>query len=71
LRSRIKEDEEKSGRRGLGIGRGGKARKVKKYYNRQNALIDAYLGSNEEEAAEVADQIELFLFLIVSRSLRQ
>lgn len=36
----------------------GKARKVKKYYNRQNALIDAYLGSAEEEAAEVKDTLQ-------------
>jgi hypothetical protein len=33
-------------------------RKIKKYYNRQNALIDAYLGSNEEEQLEVADTIQ-------------
>jgi hypothetical protein len=35
-----------------------KVRKVKKYYNRQNALIDAYLGSNDEEAAEVEDTLQ-------------
>lgn len=35
-----------------------KTRKVEKYYNRQNALIDAYLGSNDEEQAEVEDQKE-------------
>jgi hypothetical protein len=35
----------------------GKAREVKKYYNRQNALIDAYLGSADEEAAEVEDTL--------------
>lgn len=57
-----------------------KTRNVKKYYNRQNALIDAYLGSADEEAAEVEDQkdnggkvkfavygsttVNLFLFVI-------
>jgi hypothetical protein len=35
-----------------------KVKKVKKYYNRQNALIDAYLASNEEEQAEVDDQLK-------------
>ncbi|KAK6585186.1 hypothetical protein PZA11_001913 [Diplocarpon coronariae] len=35
-----------------------KTRKVNKYYNRQNALIDAYLGAHDEEAAEVEDQKE-------------
>jgi hypothetical protein len=35
-----------------------KTRKVKRYYNRQNALIDAYLGAHDEEAAEVEDQKE-------------
>ncbi|PBP27233.1 hypothetical protein BUE80_DR001876 [Diplocarpon rosae] len=35
-----------------------KTRKVNKYYNRQNALIDAYLGAHDEEAAEVEDQNE-------------
>jgi hypothetical protein len=35
-----------------------KVRKIKKYYNRQNALIDAYLGSNDEEAAEVEDTLQ-------------
>jgi hypothetical protein len=35
-----------------------KVRKVKKYYNRQNALIDAYLGSNDEEAAEAEDTLQ-------------
>jgi len=34
-----------------------KKRKVVKYYNRQNALIDAYLGSMDEEAAEVQDTV--------------
>ncbi len=57
-----------------------KTRKVKKYYNRQNALIDAYLGSADEEAAEIEDEkdnggkvkfavygsttVNLFLFII-------
>lgn len=35
-----------------------KTKKIKKYYNRQNALIDAYLGSHEEEQAEVDDTIK-------------
>ncbi|KAI9054943.1 hypothetical protein LZ554_002086 [Drepanopeziza brunnea f. sp. 'monogermtubi'] len=35
-----------------------KTRKVKRYYKRQNALIDAYLGAHDEEAAEVEDQKE-------------
>jgi len=39
-------------------GKSKKVKKVKKYYNRQNALIDAFLGSNDEEAAEVADQVK-------------
>lgn len=33
-------------------------RKVKKYYNRQNALIDAYLSSADEEANEVQDMLK-------------
>ncbi|KIW14822.1 hypothetical protein PV08_07607 [Exophiala spinifera] len=33
-------------------------RKVKKYYNRQNALIDAYLTSADEEALELEDNIK-------------
>jgi hypothetical protein len=33
-------------------------KKIKSYYNRQNALIDAYLGSNDEEAAEVEDTLQ-------------
>ncbi|TVY16591.1 Metal tolerance protein 10 [Lachnellula arida] len=33
-------------------------KKFKKYYNRQNALIDAYLEANDEEATEVQDQID-------------
>lgn len=37
---------------------GRKQRKVKKYYNRQNALIDAYLGSGEEEQFEIDDAIK-------------
>ncbi|KAH7305696.1 cation diffusion facilitator 1 [Rhexocercosporidium sp. MPI-PUGE-AT-0058] len=35
-----------------------KQRKVKKYYNRQNALIDAYLGSGEEEQFEIDDALK-------------
>jgi len=35
-----------------------KQKKIKKYYNRQNALIDAYLGSNEEEQLEIEDTIQ-------------
>lgn len=37
---------------------GRKQRKVKKYYNRQNALIDAYLGSGEEEQFEIDDALK-------------
>lgn len=37
---------------------GGKVRKIRKYYNRQNALIDAYLGSLDEEAAEIEDNLK-------------
>ncbi|TVY91128.1 Metal tolerance protein [Lachnellula willkommii] len=33
-------------------------KKFKKYYNRQNALIDAYLEANDEEATEIQDQID-------------
>lgn len=36
----------------------GKTKKIKKYYNRQNALIDGYLGSNDEEAMEIEDQLK-------------
>jgi hypothetical protein len=36
----------------------GRVRKIKKYYNRQNALIDAYLGSLDEEAAEIEDNLQ-------------
>lgn len=35
-----------------------KDRRVKKYYNRQNALIDAYLTSADEEALELEDNIK-------------
>jgi hypothetical protein len=35
-----------------------KSRKIKKYYNRQNALIDAYLGSADEEALEHEDALK-------------
>ena len=34
-----------------------KDRKIKRYYNRQNALIDAYLGSSNEEALEIEDTL--------------
>lgn len=33
-------------------------KKVKKYYNRQNALIDAYLSSADEEALELQDNLK-------------
>lgn len=33
-------------------------KKVKKYYNRQNALIDAYLNSADEEALEIEDNLK-------------
>ena len=36
----------------------GKARRLKKYYNRQNALIDAYLNSADEEAAEAEETLQ-------------
>lgn len=36
----------------------GKTKKIKKYYNRQNALIDGYLGSNDEEALEISDNLK-------------
>lgn len=35
----------------------GRVRKIRKYYNRQNTLIDAYLGSLDEEALEVEDNL--------------
>jgi hypothetical protein len=35
-----------------------RGKKVKKYYNRQNALIDAYLGSHEEEQLEIEDTLK-------------
>lgn len=35
-----------------------KHRKIKKYYNRQNALIDAYLSSADEEALELEDNLK-------------
>lgn len=35
-----------------------KQTRVKKYYNRQNALIDAFLGSTDEEALEVEDGLK-------------
>ncbi|ESZ98184.1 hypothetical protein SBOR_1412 [Sclerotinia borealis F-4128] len=33
-------------------------KKIKSFYNKQNALIDAYLASSDEEAAEVEDGIQ-------------
>jgi len=35
-----------------------KVKRVKKFYNRQNALINAYLGSADEEAAEVQETLD-------------
>jgi hypothetical protein len=35
-----------------------RGKKVKKYYNRQNALIDAYLGSHDEEQLEIEDTLK-------------
>lgn len=35
-----------------------KSKKIKKYYNRQNALIDSYLGSADEEALEHEDALK-------------
>ncbi|KAG4032009.1 hypothetical protein MFRU_008g03590 [Monilinia fructicola] len=35
-----------------------KVRKIKSFYSKQNALIDAYLASKDEEAAEVEDGIQ-------------
>jgi len=35
-----------------------KHKKIKKYYNRQNALIDAYLSSADEEALEIEDNLK-------------
>lgn len=60
LLSRRKEDVSSQQLR-TELGPDGKRRKVKKvksYYNRQNALIDAYLGSTTEEEDEVADQVK-------------
>jgi hypothetical protein len=34
----------------------GRPRELKKYYKRQNSLIEAYLGSADEEAAEDLDK---------------
>ncbi|CZT52580.1 related to Metal tolerance protein 7 [Rhynchosporium secalis] len=47
--------ETKFSQRVLPTRAGRKQRKVKKYYNRQIALIDAYLGSSEEEQSEIDD----------------
>lgn len=35
-----------------------KVKKIKSFYSKQNALIDAYLGSNDEEAAEAEDVLQ-------------
>lgn len=35
-----------------------KVKKIKSFYSKQNALIDAYLASNDEEAAEFEDGIQ-------------
>lgn len=56
LRSRKKEDiSSRAIHEGHPTGKSKKVKKIKKYYSRQNALIDAYLGSNDEEAAEIED----------------
>lgn len=55
LRGAVKEDITK---RTLGRDHPrGRVRKINKYYNRQNALIDAYLGSSDEEALEIEDNL--------------
>jgi hypothetical protein len=59
LRASKREDKDNSKRKSiLKVPSHGKARRVKKYYNRQNALIDAYLNSGEEEAAEAEDTLQ-------------
>ncbi|CAG8976425.1 hypothetical protein HYALB_00012643, partial [Hymenoscyphus albidus] len=37
---------------------GARPKKIKKSYNRQNALTDAYLGSNDEEALEIENKLK-------------
>jgi hypothetical protein len=57
--SSSREDDDNNKRKSiLKVPSHGKARGVKKYYNRQNALIDAYLNSSEEEATEVEDTLQ-------------
>jgi hypothetical protein len=59
LRASKREDDDNNKRKSiLKVPSHGKARRVKKYYNRQNALIDAYLNSGEEEATEVEDTLQ-------------
>ncbi|KAH8784831.1 cation efflux family-domain-containing protein [Hyaloscypha sp. PMI_1271] len=59
LRASKREDDDNNKRKSiLKVPSHGKARGVKKYYNRQNALIDAYLNSSEEEATEVEDTLQ-------------
>jgi hypothetical protein len=36
----------------------GKVRKIRNYFNRQNDLIDAYLGSLNEEALEIENTLQ-------------
>ena len=59
LRVSKREDDDNNKRKSiLKVPSHGKARGVKKYYNRQNALIDAYLNNSEEEATEVEDTLQ-------------
>jgi hypothetical protein len=59
LRASKREDDDNNKRKSiLKVPSHGKARRVKKYYNRQNALIDAYLNSADEEAAEAEDALQ-------------
>ena len=59
LRASRREDDDNNKRKSiLKVPSYGKARRVKKYCNRQNALIDAYLNNADEEAAEVEDTLQ-------------
>ncbi|KAN0104597.1 hypothetical protein V8E51_010342 [Hyaloscypha variabilis] len=59
LRAFKREDDDNNKRKAiLKVPSHGKARRIKKYYNRQNALIDAYLNSADEEAAEAEDTVK-------------
>ncbi|PMD47491.1 hypothetical protein L207DRAFT_628126 [Hyaloscypha variabilis F] len=59
LRAFKREDDDNNKRKAiLKVPSHGKARRIKKYYNRQNALIDAYLNSADEEAAEAEDTVQ-------------